>query len=162
LKLGDAFPPDLRKATIISNLRKGLVSRDFREEISHPKIKIFILAGLDLRRMDAKLVLINSEIVKFAQNRPALRERHIEIGQAEYSFLRHTSYIDCTYVVTTPFRKLTNRLLSGKAEILGHLSEPHLERLVEEVERASTVRGRDKEVITQSLCVYSDYVPADE
>jgi len=147
LKLGDAFPPDLRRASVIANVRKGLVTRDFLEEITHPKIKIFILVGLEIDSLTAKFVLINSAIPLFIQRDPEKRSCQLEIGPDKYDFLDHTSYADCQMVISVPIRKLVDRLLKGEAEIRGHLSDTDLQLVLGYVTASKSVARNDKTAV---------------
>jgi hypothetical protein len=133
-------------------LQKGMVIRGHLVEVDPPKIKIFILAAIDSEREEAKIILVGSRMTKFARKNPDLRDRHIPIDPSDYpGILDHLSYLNCSTIVTISVGDLTGKLQSGEWAHKGSLQELHLQRMVDEVSNAKTVKGRDKRLIAAPL-----------
>lgn len=136
------------------HIRQGLAVRDHVAEITNPKIKRFILVGLDNESMTAKLVMINSEIPGFVKGKPHLECRQMLLSEIDYpDILEHVSYVNCLEVISVDFAKLYNRLCSRQAEILGHLGSDDLAQLIRHLLETKTVSGKDKKVVQKPIAM---------
>jgi hypothetical protein len=57
--------------------------------------KFYVIAGVSHNKICICSVIINSKINQFILKRPHLLQRQIELPSEKYSFLSHTSYINC-------------------------------------------------------------------
>jgi hypothetical protein len=152
LKLGEAFPPGLVVEIVDQNIRKGLVVRDFLQEITHPKTKRFILVGLDHDSMTAKLVIINSKIPAFVTGKPHLERLQIPLSPADYSeIIDHDSFVNCMEIISIDFLKLQQRLYGQQAQILGHLSAADTQRLIATLLSAKNISRENKRILSAPL-----------
>lgn len=134
------------------NVRQGLAVRDHVAEIIHPKIKRFILVGLDCDSMTAKLVMINSQIPSFVIGKPHLECSQMLLCESNYpDILDHDSYVNCLEVISVDFLKLHDRLRCRKAEILGHLSSEDIKVLIDHLRASKSVVKKDKEIVQRPI-----------
>lgn len=94
--IGNRFPPELRRHTIIRELTAGKVLYLWTNFTDPPKEKYLLIACPHERPL---LFVINSQISAFIQRRPDLLRCQVSLSAANYEFLRHDSYINCSQVV---------------------------------------------------------------
>lgn len=135
----------------LQQIKKGLVIRDYVDEIANPKIKMGVLLGINPSTEKLKFVLINSRMTDKARSTPALRDRHVAISPSSYSCLDRVSYIDCTQVVSRSLTTLKERIDRNRESVCGMLLPEDLAKVVNEVGRAVTVKPKDKKLITSEF-----------
>lgn len=87
--------------------------------------KFYVIAGVSGDRICICSVIINSQINQFILKRPHLLERQLEISEKKYSFLSHTSYINCAQPI-----KLKAAIFSDRTfEHVGVLHEDDLQEV---------------------------------
>lgn len=85
-------------------------------------LKFYIIAGISGDRVCVCSVMINSQINPFILKRPFLLERQIEISNKKYSFLSHTSYINCAQ----PLKLEASMFINTSFKHVGVLEEADL------------------------------------
>jgi hypothetical protein len=141
-----------------SELGKGTVCRGFVAEIEDPKDKIFIMVGYDPDDKELKSILINSRLTKFISRNLELKKLQIYVDPNDYSsFLDHASYICCTTIISIDIEKFFERMRNGKARIVGQLTEDHLKRACENIQKAKGIKGKDKKIIAQRFVLPAEY-----
>ena len=126
----------------LSWLKKGIVVRDEFQEIENVKIKMAVLVGVTPNGLDAKFLMINSQITAKARSRLEIRDRQFAIDG--YTFLNYLSYVNCAQVISRPLELLLKRMEEGKARVCGELREADLCKAIQEVQKAVTVKPKDK------------------
>ncbi len=129
-------------------LKKGLVIRDYFDEIWDSKIKMAVLVGSNSVDQTLKFVMINSRITQMAQSKPELRDRHVLIAPQSYPFLKTLSHISCTQIISRHLSKLQRRLDTGDAQIRGELSRGDLTKVIEQICLAKTVSRKDQRIVS--------------
>ncbi|MFH1112560.1 MAG: hypothetical protein V1792_01440 [Pseudomonadota bacterium] len=152
MKLGEAFPPGLAIQITDQNIKRGLVVRDHLQAMKPPKIKRFVLVGLDVASMTAKIAIINSKIPPFAVGKPRLESLQIPLSPVGYAELvNHDSFINCMEVISVDFQKLRKRLYDQDAQILGHLSDADTKLVISKLLSAKSISKNDKTVLQSPI-----------
>jgi hypothetical protein len=145
-----SFPPAIRRDYVSQTLVKGVVIRKYVDNITAPKPKMFVLAGLDFESARAIVIFINSEMTDFALKHPEVNARHIEITPREYDFLHHRSYINCSQAHSLELNRLINDYFEDISQRLGDLTPEHLALVAREVNSAKTVSPKDRSIINRN------------
>ncbi len=90
-------------------------------EVDHEKF--YIIAGISGDKVCVCSVIINSAINQFILKRPHLLERQCELSSNNYSFLSHTSYVNCAQ----PLKGKSKHFMSSDFRYVGNLTEEDLE-----------------------------------
>lgn len=142
----------------LSDLDKGSVCRGFVAEIENAKYKIFIIVGYDPDNKELKSILINSRLTGFISRNLELKKLQIYVDPNDYSsFLDHASYICCTEIVSIDIKTFLERMRNGQAKIVGQLTEEHLTRVCENIQKAKVIKRKDKKIIAQSFVIPPEY-----
>lgn len=95
-KLGDVFPESLRAKLADDRLIPGSVVKIHCDFTTPPKDKYLVIACVTPKLL---VFVVNSEINEFIQNRPDLLKCQVSLNQADYEFLQHDSFADCSISV---------------------------------------------------------------
>ena len=149
MSVGDQFPLEEKEAFLNRTLIPGTILYLFCEFTSPPKFKYGILACIDPEPI---LLIINSEISSWLQQRPAMRDCQVTLRQEEYSFLRHDSFVDCTKAIRVfALTDLKSQLLEDLDRIKGQITRETREAIVYAVKTGNTIENRIKLWIIQAL-----------
>ena len=111
---------DIGLSVAAISIRRGTIFHStIFEEIDHGKF--FVVIGEN----DKELVgffFINSWINDFIRQKPEMAKLQFPMSQAEYRFLSHGSFLNCSSLTTIDKRKLSESIVSGKTTIKGQLS----------------------------------------
>jgi len=81
--------------------------------INHPKF--LVVAAIAGNRNDIAIIIINSEINPRKFPSQELKDLHYKISPADYAFLDHESWIDCSQIIELDFSN-ADQLLSDHPE----------------------------------------------
>lgn len=148
MKLGDCFPEDERKAHLRSILAPGSILLLDCYFTKPPKPKFCILLCLE---PEPVMVLVNSKISKFLEDRPALRDCQVLLHSTHHQFLKHDSYIDCTQSLKVSIEEIESQILKDVKKIKGRIFQDEKEAIVYAISTAKTIPMRDKEWVLKAL-----------
>ncbi len=111
--LEDAFPLEIKEDFVDRSVGVGAVLYMRVEGVDHPKY--FIIMGENEEELSLASVYINTPS-PFYVNTPRLQALQKEIHPSDYSFLDHTSHIDCTVIIPRNKQYIQN-LVRNKPEI---------------------------------------------
>lgn len=121
MSLADSFPPAVKRASIIRQLRTGCVVKLLRvmdDETIHEKRYVVLYAD------EATVVcVINSAIGKFIANRPELCRCQVALPAAGHPFMDHDSFVDCSKVMRYRTADVVSDLFERPDWVLGEVGE---------------------------------------
>jgi hypothetical protein len=144
MALGDLFPEKFRAAFAERNLAVGTVLRTFVPETNPPKVKYFVVLGTTRDKVVFGIVLINSRVNPYIFRDPLVRSWHILLKAADYDFLDHDSYVDCTQIFEKDSRLLHGSVRDMPEIVVGNLSRIDLSAIMSAIKAATTIAANDK------------------
>jgi hypothetical protein len=149
-RLGNHFPKGARQEHVSRNLKPGQVLYLFCDFTNPPKDKYVVLVCAEERPL---FFLINSRINDFVRKRPALFRCQVALSVADYGFLDHDSFADCSKVLDSFGKQdLEQQLLSTSvARIKGELNGKTKEQIARVVQKAKTISPKHKALIVRAL-----------
>lgn len=150
-RLGDRFPPDARLAHVKRQLTPGRVLYVLCDFTTPRKYKYLVLMCPDAQPHPL-LFVVNSRISDYLRKRPHLLACQVAIRAADYDWLRHDSYIDCSKVIEDlDLATITSRMVDDMNGIKGELDADTCSRIVAVVQAARTVSKNHKRAIVEAL-----------
>ncbi len=148
-RLGDSFSSRDRRSYAKRCLKPGTVFRIFTPFTKPPKIKYVILAAMADSPL---LILINTDMPRFALKRPKIEQAQVKLDATVHSFLEHDSFADCSRI----FDKMSEddfvkQIVDDTDCVRGELPQVTRRQIVEAVSRATTVSKSQKKLISQAL-----------
>lgn len=148
-QLGHALPDHLRQPLIDSHLEPGQVLYLSCHFTVPPKPKFLVLVHHGSKSL---MFFINSKVSLFMQQRPWLQQCQVQLKVADYDFLRHDSFLDCSEVIAHfDEAGIRSQLEDDLTRAKGPLSPADLGRIVSVVQAATTISPADKRLIINSL-----------
>lgn len=92
--LGERFPPEYREDFFNRHFKTGAVFRLFSEDTDPPKIKRFVIIGINQKLNSAAILFINTESL----TNPYLCKLQYFIEKTERTYLDRDSFLDCTHL----------------------------------------------------------------
>lgn len=152
-RLGNLFPDDARLAHAKRQLSPGRVLFVWCDFTNPPKQKYVVLACPDLLPRPLLLV-INSRISEFVRRRPHLLQCQVAIRAADYDWLRHDSYIDCSQAIDrVELGTITDQVAADVTCVKGVLSAFTCTDIVAAVQVAKTISRAHKMAIVEALAL---------
>jgi len=149
MKLGEKFPPEDRLAFVRQSLVPGSILYLSCSFTTPPKEKFVVLVSLD---PEPVVFMINSEISRWLQDRPALRDCQVTIHQQDHLFLSYDSYIDCTQAVRKfTAQDLERQLVQDLGKIKGKITLHEREAVLYSVQNCRTLESKLKSFIIAAL-----------
>lgn len=142
--LGDFFPSELKEAYTDHNITPGSVFRLFSNDTNPPKIKRFVVLGIDSTSICVGILYINSEINVNIFPTEYLKSLHLPIQAKECAFLDHDSFLDCSHIYEIPFEKLKQEFLKSSDIFFGNLGDDDLAKAMQIVASAKTISPKNK------------------
>jgi hypothetical protein len=105
-KFSDFFSPDLKRQFAEENLKIGAVLKYHVPFTIPPKTKRIVIVGFDNQKVALASVLINTEINPNKFSTPESRNLHLELDSEGRTYLDHTSFIDCSQILSKTFQPL--------------------------------------------------------
>lgn len=149
MTLGNFFPQDEREDYVNRHLNPGQVVYLFSRFTNPHKEKYFVIAYYGRRPL---LFAINSRIHPYIANRSDLSRCQVRLGAADYDFLNHDSYINCSEVIDFfDEDEIKQQILGELSRIKGELTQTAKREIVQAVKRARMISKWHKELIIQAL-----------
>jgi hypothetical protein len=145
MALSDFFPDAFRKEfSERVLLERGVVIRTHVTDTHPPKIKFFVVLGATKDKIVFGFLLINSQINPHIFRDPQIRSWHIPIKAADYGFLSHDSFVDCTQFFEKDCLSLLEKISDSPSIVVGKLSETDFEAVRNAFKSTSTIAANDK------------------
>ncbi len=151
-KLGDHFPPEDKRAWIKQQLQAGSVFYLSCEFTHPPKDKYIVLVCPVATLPRPLLFVINSDIHPLLYRNPHTRSCQLQLNAADYDFLDHDSYVDCTNVIDSINEDaIIDQLATNVGRLKGTPNANSMSEMAEIVQRAKTIIPRHKLAIGEAL-----------
>ncbi len=149
MNLADAFPLEARLEFFRGRFRPGAVIKLFCEFATPPKEKRLLVVSI---LPEPLLLVINSDINEYKQKRPYLRSQQVCIRAADYEFLDHDSYIDCSRVRDEFTQADIEQVITADTtRILGAINPDSIAEIMTVVDDSVTLEQRHKTRIISDL-----------
>ncbi len=149
MRLGAHFSSDMQAESLERQYRAGTIFRLFCNFTAPPKDKYLLLLCTD---PDPIFFFINSKIGNFYANKGDLRDLHVQILRAEYSFLSHDSFIDCNQPIEVFAREeILAQVRAHPDRIVGTLSENGKVRVSQAIQDSRILERRLKNRLVFAL-----------
>lgn len=148
-KLGDHFPDEDKMEYVRRQVAPGHVLCLFCEFTVPPKEKYLAVVSAEPRPL---LFVVNSSVGEFVRQRPDLLKCQVLLSAADYGFLTHDSYLDCSNVIDCIDQNvIAHQVTRDIGRIKGDLNGATRARVVEVVRQAKTISPRHKAAIEDAL-----------
>jgi hypothetical protein len=144
MNLGDYFPKENTKAYVERNIKVGTVIKLYVSDTKPPKEKRFIIIGFTEDKLTLASIYINSEIntkINWSIEQQALQ---VELDAIGRGYLSKKSYVDCSKFIARDASDIKEKLLKRPEAIIGNLSKPDLELILNTLKGATTINGKLK------------------
>lgn len=149
MNLGDFFPQADKEDYLNRRLKPGQVVYLFSRFTNPAKEKYLVIAYYGPRPL---LFTINSRIHPFIARRPELNKCQVKVRAADYDFLDHDSYIDCSQVIDVfDEDEIRQQLLGELSRIKGQLTQMTRREIIRVVQSARTISAHHKRLIIEAL-----------
>ncbi len=147
-RLGDRFPPDARLAHVKRQLTPGRVFYVLCDFTNPRKHKYLVLVCPDTQPRPL-LFVVNSRISDYLRKRPHLLACQVTLRAADYDWLRHDSYIDCSHVIEDiELPTIIDQMVNDTNCVKGELNADTCSQIVAVVQAAQTISRKHKEAIS--------------
>ena len=148
-RLGDSFPPQWREEHATHELCAGMVVKIDCDFTTPPKEKYAVIAAWGDRPL---LLLINHPIPQFITRRPHLIPLQVTLAAADYTFLSHDSFADCSQLHVLDDASAVRRQVVGNlGRVCGMLTPASCRSVLDAIDRALTVSPAHKAAVHQAL-----------
>ena len=137
--IGDSFPASYREQFAKDNLVPGSVIRCFVNDVTPPKEKYFVIIGTTSDKVLVGSIYINSVINPNRFNTAYLKSLHLPVLQADYSFLDHDSYIDCSEIYPKEYSIIAQQIKEDNGLVKGNLTPSDLNKVLSVIKGAATI-----------------------
>lgn len=98
------------------------------------------------------LILINTDMPRFALNRPKIAQAQVKLDATVHTFLEHDSFADCSRIFDKmPEDDIVKQIMDDGSCVIGELPRATRSRIVEAVSGATTVAKNHKKSISRAL-----------
>lgn len=147
--LGSFFPPQDRRNYVNRQLKPGTVIYLHCNFTTPPKEKYLLIACWNTNPL---LFIINSKIHPYIAARPELLKCQIRMSVANYGFLAHDSYVNCSEVIDSLNRtEVEEQILADINRIKGELDQAIKHTIMEAVQGSKTISPIYKKLIVGAL-----------
>lgn len=136
-RLGDHFPPRFREDFCKKHLIRGAALRAWAEETTPPKIKLFVVWGIEESLNKIAISFFNSEITSIKQQ--SLRALQCPLLSKNNSFLTNDSFLDCSRIYEKDLEKVRDLLMKDTEVYLGNISSEDLSVAERIIRNAPTI-----------------------
>jgi len=136
-RLGDQFPPKYREDFCKSHLIKGAVLKTYVEETVPPKIKLFVIWGMEESFNKIGVSFINSDIA-YIRNK-WLRDLQHPLLSRNNPFLTRDSFLDCSRIYEKNFKVVRDLFIEDIDIFLGNISHGDLLASEDIIRNAKTI-----------------------
>ena len=149
--LGDFFPADARNEFVTRHLKPGQVLYLECHFTTPPKEKYVVLVAAS-DKPGPLLFLINSRIHPYIMRRAEMLACQVKLSAAQYSFLEHDCFIDCSRVIEEfDYQNIRQQLLQDVTRVRGELDAQAKAMIVQVVQASRTVSPYHKRLLIQAL-----------
>jgi len=141
-RLGDHFPPQYREDFCKRNLIRGAVLRAQTELTVPPKIKLFVVWGLEESLNQIGVSFINREIRSIKN--PRLQALQHPLLSKNNTFLTYDSFLDCSKIYEKELKKVRDLLIEDTQVFLGNISSKDLFVAEKIIRNATTIEVKLK------------------
>ena len=117
--LGDNFPKEYREEYCERYFKPWAVFRLFSEETTPPKIKRFVLAGINEETGQVAILFINTDPLR----NQCLRKEQMFLESKGRPYLDHDSYLDCSKIYERSIEKIKEVFKNDTSAYLNMMSE---------------------------------------
>ncbi len=147
-KIGDAFPDEERRNSVLRRLRPGTVvylEIAFAEGL---RSKFLVVAHVD---QQCCTLIVNTDVHPFIEKHPELAVCQVRLDAARHPFLRRDSYIACHDVLRLPTPAVVRDLMADMDRIKGELHDEVRAEVVAAIKRAPTLSLAEQTLFAQAL-----------
>jgi hypothetical protein len=150
--MGQGLPENAQRVLIKAKIRAGCILHIFCDFVTPPHNKFVVVVHYDYDEALVLVFLVNSHIHPLVAHNPALRASQIDLRRAEYAFLDHDSYLNCSQVFDDfDIEEVVTHLVSHPNDFKGRLSANEIQEVMQAVAASVTLSEYDKNVILNSL-----------
>lgn len=148
--LADLFPVSFRSSFTSDKLVPGNVIYWFCDFVTPHKNKYLVIACVE---PDLLVLIINSEIHQYIQNRPELLACQVDVPQIDHSFLDWDSVVCCVDAKDAiKLNDLKEAITSRYTEVFkGRLQDYCIRGVIEAVGNSPTISKGNKRMIIEAL-----------
>lgn len=147
--LGDAFSPDVRRASITRQLQPGAVIKLCeRMDDGNEQEKRFVVLSVTAITV---CFVVNSEMNEYVQQREHLARNHVLMPQADHGFMTHDSYVDCAQLKSYSTAHVISELMDKADWVLGTINLDLRDRIVATLNLSSTIPLFERVPLCQAL-----------
>jgi hypothetical protein len=147
--LGNYLPDPLKQQHIERHLHPGQVLYLSCDFTTPPKEKYVIFACAGAWPL---LFIINSNIRPYIAQRPVLNQCQVCLRAADYPFLDHDSFADCSRVIEQVSEDVIRaQILADVSRLKGALTPATKTEIVRAVQGAKTISRHHKDLIANAL-----------
>ena len=144
-RLGNAFPPEIRRAFVLEKLVSGCVIRIQVKFPQKTKPKFLVLIAEDDSEYWA--FIANSEIHPFIRSREHLYRSQVAVDAASHTFLTHDSYLACHEILKLRREEVIQELISDTSSLKGNITVEIREQILAAIKSAITLTASEKRQI---------------
>jgi hypothetical protein len=149
MRLGEALSPDDKRRYVRDSLVPGRILHLHCSFTTPPKDKFVVIAALEPEPI---LFVINSEINKWLQDRPDLRDRQTTLHQSDHRFLGRDSFLNCTEAIRkVPLSEIEGQLVQNLDNIKDRLTEEERQAVLYAVDGCRTLTKKEIQWIKENI-----------
>lgn len=139
--LGDNFPKEYREEYCERHFIPWAVFRLFSEETTPPKIKRFVVAGINEETGQVAILFINTDHL---QNQ-RLRKEQMFLKSEGRPYLDHDSYLDCSKIYERSIGKIKEMFQNDTSVYLDTMSERDISEAKAVIRKSRIISLKTKE-----------------
>jgi hypothetical protein len=112
--------------------------------VPKPKIKFWIIVGIDQENAALASIYVNTEIAEFIQNNPKLLTGQFLLKAGSREIFDYDCYADCTELKIKELKAIENLLSDHHEFIKGEISQHELAEITHRIKAATTISARNK------------------
>lgn len=142
--LGDKFAKEYLESLFSRYLKPGAIFKLLTHHTTPPKIKRFVVVGIEEKIFSIAFLFINSEINLNIIKTPHLKSLQMPLAAYDRTYLDHDSYLDCSHLYEWSLHHLKEKYISNTKIYLGQLSDSDLEKAKRHITSAKTITKKLK------------------
>jgi len=142
--LGDSFPKEHLETLFDQSLKEGAVFRLHVPHTSPPKIKIFVVIGINKSINSLAFLFINSKINPKVVKSQHLQDLQFPVEASGRDYIGSDSYLDCSRLYEWSIESLKGNYISNTGIYLDQLSDVDLAKAKQLATSARTIERRLK------------------
>jgi hypothetical protein len=146
--IGDSLSDEQREEFIRSRLVPGAVIYRRCDFTKPPKPKYLVIANV---RSDTAVLVINTAINSFVQQKQHLLDCQVAIDSASHGFLDHDSYIDCTEPEYIDTALLLSELMNDLRGLKGNINDKVRGDIINAINDSYTISQAEINLLITSL-----------